>query len=221
VTKPKTDMRIKVLSRAEVEAGSAEGVDGVISIRTSSEATEPELAVALAQATRGESARLLRLSFDDIGMPRYGHFVGPTMTQITDAIEFGRSVADGGNFFDGQGDAPPLIAVHCEHGKSRSAGIALALLANHMGDGRERDAVNMLLRSDIEGRMHPNPLVVGLADDCLFRYGRINAALVELSPSYAKCRQLWRDIALDPAKYWEKARRVLSKRGRNGLKQRP
>jgi predicted protein tyrosine phosphatase len=214
--KLRPDMRITVLSRAEVEAGGAEGADGVISIRASIEATEPELAIALAQATRGESARLLRLSFDDIGMPRYGRFVGPTMAQITDAIEFGRSVADGGNFFDGPSDAPPLIAVHCEHGKSRSAGIALALLADHLGDGREREAVNMLLRSDIEDRMHPNPLVVGLADDCLFRYGRINAALMELSPRYAKWRELWREIAMDPATYWEKARRALSKRSGDG-----
>jgi predicted protein tyrosine phosphatase len=209
-------MRIKVLSRAEVEVGGAEGADGVISIRASIEATEPELAIALAQAIRGESARLLGLSFDDIGMPRYGHFVGPTMAQIVGAIEFGRSVTHGGSFFDGPSDAPPLIAVHCEHGKSRSAGIALALLADHLGDGRERDAVNMLLRNDIEDRLRPNPLVIGLADDCLFRYGRINAALMELSPRYARWRELWRDIAIDPAKYWKKARRVLAKRSGGG-----
>jgi hypothetical protein len=52
----------------------------------------------------------------------------------------------------------------------------------HLGDGREHDAVNTLLRSDIENRMHPNPLVIGLTDDRLFRYGRINAALAENAP---------------------------------------
>jgi predicted protein tyrosine phosphatase len=77
------------------------------------------------------------------------------MTQIADAIEFGRRVIDGGSFFDGPSAGPPLIAIHCEHGKSRSAAVALALLADRLGDGRERDAVNTLLRGDIENRMHP------------------------------------------------------------------
>ena len=205
-------MRVRVLSRVEVETGGAEGADAVISIRGSTESVGPDLAIALAQATGGESARLLRLSFDDIGMERYGHFIGPSMAQITDAIEFGRRVIDGGSFFDGPRAGPALIAIHCEHGKSRSAAIAVALLADHLGDGREREAVNTLLRSDVENRMHPNPRVIGLSDDCLFRYGRINAALAELSPRYAKWRELWRNIAADPDAYRDKARCVLSKR---------
>jgi predicted protein tyrosine phosphatase len=191
-------MRVRVLSRVEVEAGDAEGADAVISIRASTDAAEPDLATALTQATDGESARLLRLSFDAIGMERYGHFVGPNMAQITEVIEFGRRVVDGGSFFDGPSVGPPLIAIHCEHGKSRSAAVALALLADHLGDGHEHEAVNTLLRNDVENRMHPNPLVIGLTDDCLFRYGRINAALAELSPRYAQWRELWRNIAADP-----------------------
>jgi predicted protein tyrosine phosphatase len=212
IAEARLSMRVRVLSRVEVEAGGAEGADAVISIRSSTELVEPDLAIALTQATGGESARLLRLSFDDIGMERYGHFVGPSMAQITDAIEFGRRVIDGGSFFDGPSAGSPLIAIHCEYGKSRSPAVALALLADHLGDGRERDAVNTLLRGDIENRMHPNPLVIGLTDDCLFRYGRINAALGELCPRYAKWRELWRNIAENPDAYWEKARRVLSKR---------
>jgi predicted protein tyrosine phosphatase len=209
-------MRVRVLSRVEVEAGGAEGADAVISIRASTEAVEPDLTIALAQATGNESARLLRLSFDDIGMERYGHFVGPSMAQITDSIYFGRRVIDGSSFFDGPSAGPPLIAIHCEHGKSRSAAIALALLADHLGVGRERDAVNTLLRSDVENKMHPNPLVISLTDDCLFRYRRINMALAELCPRYAKWRELWRNIAADPDAYWDKARRVLSKRSGEG-----
>lgn len=204
------EMRIKVLSRSEVESGAAEGADAVISIRGSAGASEPELATALVQATRGESARLLKLSFDDIGMPEYGHFLGPTMAQIADAIAFGRSIVDGQHLFDGPSAEPPLIAIHCEHGKSRSAAVALALLADHFGVGRERDAVNALMRTDIENRMHPNPLIVSLADSCLFRYGRIDAALVDLSPRYARWRDLWRKIATDPDAYWDQAVRVLS-----------
>lgn len=205
-------MRVRVLSRVEVEAGGAEGAAAVISIRGSAESVERDLTIALAQATQGESARLLRLSFDDIGMERYGHFLLPTMQDVTKVIEFGRRVMAGVEFFDGPSAEPPLIAIHCEHGKSRSSAIALALLADHLGDRREHDAVNVLLRSDVDDRMHPNPLVIGLTDDCLFRYGRINAALVELSPRYAKWRELWRNIAADPDAYWDKARRALSKR---------
>jgi hypothetical protein len=77
-------------------------------------------------------------------------------------------------------------------------------------------AQNALLRNDAENRMHPNPLVIGLTDDCLFRYGRINAALAELSPRYAQWRELWRNIVADPEAYWDKARRVLSKRSGEG-----
>jgi hypothetical protein len=75
------------------------------------------------------------------------------------------------------------------------------LLADYLGDGEERDAVNMLLRSDFENRMHPNPLVIDLTDSCLFRYGRIDAALTELPPRYAHWRLLWRDIAANPDRY--------------------
>jgi predicted protein tyrosine phosphatase len=206
-------MRIRVLSRTEVESGGAEGADAVISIRSSTNASTPDLAIALAQATRGESARLLRLSFDDIATAKLGHRIGPTMLQITEAIEFGRRVADGRHFFDGPVVGPPMIAVHCEHGKSRSAAIALALLADHFGHGREQDAVNILLRTDFENRMQPNPLVINLADDCLFRYGRIDAALAALSPQYLHWRTLWRDIRADPDRHREKIRRSMSKRG--------
>lgn len=206
------EMRIRVLSRSEVESGAAEGADAVISVRGTAVTNEPELAAALVQATRGESARLLKLSFDDIGMPEYGHFVGPTMTQISDAIAFGRSIADGRHLFDGPSATLPSIAIHCEQGKSRSAALALALLADHVGAGREHDAVNTLMRSDIENRMHPNPLIVGLADACLFRYGRLDAALAELSPRYLGWRDLWRKIAADPDAYRDQAVRALSRR---------
>jgi predicted protein tyrosine phosphatase len=206
-------MRIRVLSRTEVESGGAEGADAVISIRSSTNATTPDLAIALAQATRGESARLLRLSFDDIATAKLGHRIGPTMLQVTEAIEFGRCVADGRHFFDGPVVGSPLIAIHCEHGKSRSAAIALALLADHFGSGREQDAVNALLRTDFENRMQPNPLVISLTDDCLFRYGRIDAALAALSPQYLHWRTLWRDVRADLDRHREKIRRSMSKRG--------
>jgi predicted protein tyrosine phosphatase len=204
-------MRVRILSRTEVETGYADGADALISIRGLADGNEPQLALAIAQAIKGESARLLKLSFDDIGMAEYGHFVGPTMDQVIDVIEFGRQIADGRYLFDGP-SSDPLIVIHCEHGKSRSAAVALALLADHLGDGFELDSVNCLLRADVENRIHPNPLIVNLTDSCLFRYGRLEEALATLSPRFVQWRQLWRDISANPDAYWEKAKRVLIKR---------
>jgi predicted protein tyrosine phosphatase len=200
-------MKVRVLSRLEVEAGAAEGADAIISIRGTSHGSGRTLDLALRQASRGESARLQRLIFDDIGIAALDHLVGPSMAEVANAIEFGRNVADGRIFFDGP-VAQPTIAVHCEHGKSRSAAIALALVADHLGDGREYDAVNVLLRDDIENRMHPNPLIVSLTDACLFRYGRVDAALAELSPRYRRWRELWHSTSADPGVYKEKLRRA-------------
>lgn len=187
-------MRVKVLSRLEVENGEAIGSDAIISIRGAQGATSRQLDLALAQATRNESARLLKLRFDDIGVPRYGRSVGPTMQQIDDVIGFGRAVRSADTFFDGPGVEPPTIVVHCEYGRSRSAAVALVLLADFLGDSRERDAVNALLRMDIQGHMQPNPLVINLADASLFRYGRIDAALQDLSTRYRAWRKFWREI---------------------------
>ena len=209
---PDAQMKVRVLSSFEVEAGAADGADAIISIRGTSHGSERALDLALKQASRGESVRLLRLAFDDIGMAWFDHLVGPTMTEVANAIEFGRNVVDGRIFFDGP-VSEPTIAVHCEHGKSRSAAVALALVADQLGDGREHDAVNALLRDDIENRMHPNPLVVSLTDACLFRYGRVEAALAELNPCYRRWRELWRSIATDPDAYREKGLRAMKWRG--------
>ena len=206
-------MRIKVLSKKEILAGEALGADGVISIRGSSSGDEPELAAALAQATRGERARLLRLAFDDIALATYRHLVGPTMTQISDAVEFGRSIVDGRNLFDGA-VTDPLIVVHCEHGKSRSAAIALAVMADHLGAGAEHEAVNALMRGDVNDRQYPNPLVISLADASLWRYGRLETALAELSPRFFQWRAVWQEIALDPDGTWERAERAVARRKR-------
>ena len=79
-------MRVRILSKREVEAGGAEGADAVISIRGTACTSETQLALAIAQATGGESARLLKLSFDDIGIEHYGHLTAPTMVQVAAAI---------------------------------------------------------------------------------------------------------------------------------------
>jgi hypothetical protein len=181
-------MRVRILSRTEVEAGGAEGAEALISIRGVADRDGPLLTLAIAQA---------------IGMIQYGHFVGPTISEISEIIEFGRQIVDGRYLFDGP-NSNPLIVIQCEHGKSRSAAIALALLADHLGDGFEVDAVNSLLRADVENRIYPNPLILSLTDACLFRYGRLEDALAAQSPRYVQWRQLWQNIFVNPDAYWEK-----------------
>jgi predicted protein tyrosine phosphatase len=212
-------MRVKALSRAEVETGGAEGADAVITIRPTAAGTESDLMLAPALSTRGECARLLKLVFDDVGVPTYGQLIGPTVDQVSNAIRFGRSIADGRNLFDGPA-ADPLIAVHCEFGRSRSAAIALALLADHFGAGNQRGAVSALMWADVEGQIHPNPLVISLVDACLFRYGRIDEALAEQSVRYVKWRDTWRAAARDPDAHRARVTKMLSgrRRSRKGIR---
>jgi predicted protein tyrosine phosphatase len=197
-------MRVVVLSRAAIEAGAAHGADAVISIRSTTIEPEPALDQALAALGEGDG-RLLRLRFDDIGMASYRHFIGPTAAQIAEAISFGRAVR--------QRVAAPQIVVHCEFGRSRSAAIALALLADRVGTGGEQDAVAELLALQVEVALHPNPLIVALAEAHLgLGQGRLDTALAEVSSRYVQWRDLWRAVEADPDRYWEIARSALDKR---------
>lgn len=198
------EMRVRVLSRRAVEDGGAWDADAIISIRPSAAADLDDLDLAVAQAVDGEVDAMLVLRFDDIATPSYGPYVGPTMREVGVALDFARAARErtpGG-----------LLVVHCEHGVSRSAAVALAVLADELGDNNEAEAVGALLRDDIDNRMHPNPLIVSMTDAALFRYGRLDAALAAISPRYVKWRDHWREVALDPERHWEQARKVRIRR---------
>ncbi|MFC5353774.1 hypothetical protein [Azospirillum himalayense] len=197
-------MKIRVLSWAAVERGEAEGADGIISIRPSAEHDAENLDLALAQATGGEVGAVLVQRFDDIAIPAFGPYCGPVIEHVAEALEFGRRIAV-------QTPEGSLV-VHCQMGVSRSAAVALALLAQELGPGAEAAAVAALLRGDPEGRMHPNSLLVSMADSCLFRYGRLEAALADACPRYVKWRDHWREVALDPERHWRQARRIRTRR---------
>lgn len=196
-------MRVRVHSRAAVEDGAAEGADGVISVRPSAETDRSDLDLACSQAVLGDLSAILPLRFDDIGVPAFGPYVGPTMEDVASAIEFARSV---------RMRAPDgTLAVHCEIGVSRSAALALAAIADELGPGREGDAVAWLLRDDADGRFQPNSLIVSLADAALFRYGAIDAALAEACPRYVRWRQHWQEVSLDPEAHWRRIGKVKRK----------
>jgi len=197
-------MQLRVLSRHSVEDGEAGGADAVISIRPSAETDLANLDLAVAQAVEGEVGAVLVLRFDDIAVPAYGPFVGPGMSDVAAVLDFAQTARlrspDG------------LLAIHCEHGVSRSAAMALAVLADQFGNGRKDEAVDALMRNDIEGRMHPNPLLVSMADSALFCYGRLEAALAAACPRYVKWRDHWREVSLDPERHWAQARKLLIRR---------
>lgn len=195
-------MRVRVLSRREVEEGAAEGADVVISIHSPAAAGTAELDAALIQAVGGDVDALLTLRFDDIGLETFG----PDLAQIADALAFARRVRN----------AVPegVLAVHCEASRSRSPAISLAVLADGFGPGREAEAVEALLRTDTDGRHVPNPAVVRHADACLLRLGALAATLRVACPAYALAERHWHAVAADPEGHWREARRRAAVRRR-------
>lgn len=83
----------------------------------------------------------------------------PARQHVEAAIAFARSI----------GRAP--LIVHCSAGISRSPAIALAIIAEHLGPGRERDAVDRLFSSTPQAL--PNPMIVEIADQLLSADGRL------------------------------------------------
>ena len=132
--------------------------------------------------------RVLRLAFDDIpGGTWEDHagklWAGPTDADLRAALDFGRAAAA----------AVPgaSVALHCLHGKSRSAGIALMLAADSLGPGREAEAVAALLSGAGRARVNPNPGIVRFADRELSRAGAIERALEAACPRFVTWRAYW------------------------------
>lgn len=166
---------VTVHSREDVEHEMA-CADALISINGP---TAREVLIPFDIYTRGG---ICRLEFDDVALPM-GKWVPCEEAQLRQAIEFARGVAAGG---------AEHLAVHCRQGRSRSAGVALAILADLHGPGREADAVAELLDLDPLGIViQPQPGIVALADQVLERGGAIEAALEAASPLYLTWQAYW------------------------------
>ena len=98
------------------------------------------------------------LIFDDITKP-FDDYVLPEERHVRSAISFAREWAS------------PSLLVHCHAGMSRSPAIALAILAEWLGSGREEEAVAELLK--VVPLCTPNSLLVELADKFLGRNGEL------------------------------------------------
>lgn len=129
------------------------GFDGVITIEDANFADGLRI--------QSEKTRQMVFQFDDtdrIG----GHAIAPQLDQVCRMLAIGRH-------YRGK-----RLLVHCFQGQSRSASVALAIIADRLGVGREKEAVDQLLR--ICPLAVCNRIVLQHADEMLVRDGAIMSA---------------------------------------------
>jgi len=109
-----------------------------------------------------EVTHRLRLNFNDISSPGNDpRDVLPAAEEIERAIAFAATVSEcEGN-----------LLVHCQAGISRSSAIALTVLAVLLGEGKEAEAMAIVMAS--RPQADPNPWIVELADLALGRNGKL------------------------------------------------
>lgn len=118
----------------------------------------------------------LVLHFEDVDTAKHGIRIA-THAQVEQALEFGRAASS------------TSLLVHCMHGIGRSTAIALAILADRLGKGREDDAIAELYAMRPEAA--PNLIVIALADEILERDGALSGALARheaTDPKYTERR---------------------------------
>lgn len=99
--------------------------------------------------------------FDDTDKAQSRHRA-PTKSEVRDMLMIGRA------------HPSKRLLIHCLQGQSRSAAIALGILADRLGPGREHDAVSELM--SIRPSAVCNLLIVRHADELLGREGALIAA---------------------------------------------
>lgn len=112
----------------------------------------------------------LVLCFEDLDQP-HPPIVTATEGGIQAALDFARDRPDAS------------LLIHCHAGISRSTAIAIAIIADRLGPGREDEALSALLT--LQPEAVPNLLVVQHADRLLGR----NGALLELVLTWDRPRR--------------------------------
>ena len=131
----------------------------------------------------GNFKSILRLKFDDVAFlgpwrsSQGDDWVGITKEQFTETLAFGKCHTG-------------HIAVHCLQGKSRSAAIALAILANRH---HESSKAFTILMDGVDRRVMPNPGLVRLIDQEIEIYGpTMHETLMEKSDDFRWWVSNWR-----------------------------
>ena len=96
----------------------------------------------------------LILKFDDISSTM-DDYIKPQKFHIKKALSFANKVDDG------------TLLIHCHAGISRSSAIALAIITESFGAGRESDAVEFLAKINPNAR--PNKSLILMTDEMLGR----------------------------------------------------
>lgn len=107
----------------------------------------------------------------------------PALQHVEAAISFGREHAGG------------KLLVHCKAGVARSTALALAIIADRLGEGNEAAAVRYLLK--IRKEAAPNLFLLDMVDDYLNRGGKLKSAWMSVenaSAHYAEHRKLKREM---------------------------
>ena len=141
-----TDFPIHICSLEAVKEMDTSIYDGIITIEDS-DIQNPF------RVRSGETQQLI-LRFDDISTP-IDDLIVPQDIHIERALKFAQLIADGS------------LLIHCHAGISRSSAIALAIIADKLGEGNEEEAVKTL--EFINPNCRPNRLLVKMTDEILER----------------------------------------------------
>lgn len=129
-----------------------------------------------------------KMVFDDIPWPIWTDpngktWNGPKEEHVQSVLEFIRKGLPNTRSVD--------IIVHCYKGKSRSAAIALAIMADQLGPGGEEEAVRRLLQHDHAQKICCNPGIIAITDNLLQRQGAIERALRRACPPFNTWKNYW------------------------------
>lgn len=127
----------------------------------------------------------LVLHFEDLDEP-FPRTTTATVAEAQRIIDFGRQ------------HAGKRILCHCQAGVGRSGAAGYALLADHLGPGREAEALQTLMQ--IRPEACPNLLLTKAADDVLGRNGALYDALMAEHDN----RPNWHVIRKNKADFYHK-----------------
>lgn len=176
-------MRIVTAPQAAVEAGAVQA-DAVISI-SSSFMSPPRISAAR------HPLGVMRLRFEDVLETRADArgtiHRPPTRQHVAAAISFARRVR--------AADPDGRLVVHCRIGISRSPALAIVLMADVLGAGREAEAV-----AEVIAASRP---------DCLPHWGIIAHGEAELGLKPGALAEPIETALLDRARKWRSSRKPV------------